>query len=70
MDQAVMVPLEFVKDAHDLIAHDRRELTVHACGHFDLYVEPVLHENADLQAAFLAHHLGAHVAGAAAAPRG
>jgi hypothetical protein len=67
-----MVPLQFVKDAHDLIAHDHRELTVHPCGHFDLYVEPILHENADLQADFLARHLGGNVAGrrAAATPRG
>lgn len=66
-----MVPLRFVKDAYDLIAHDRRELTVHACGHFDLYLEPVLRENADLQAAFLARHLGAQVADprVAATPR-
>lgn len=61
-----------MKNAHDLIAHDRRELTVHACGDVDLHVDPVLRANADPQAVFFARHPGASVAdrSVAARPRG
>lgn len=52
-----MVPLRFVEQAHSMLKQ-KHDLTVHRCGHFDLYVEPVLSQNADLQAAFLAQHLG------------
>ena len=53
-----MIPSRFVREAADLVSHDQCDVTLHDCGHFDLYVDPVLGKNADLQAEFLARHIG------------
>lgn len=61
-----MVPSRFVEEAADLLGRDQCDLTMYACGHFDLYMDPILSENADLQARFLSSHLGRETAEAAA----
>ncbi len=42
--------LRRLEDAYALIAPERRETAVHACGHFDLYGDSIRAKNADFQA--------------------
>ena len=54
-----LVPLALVRAAHERLASPAKQLDVHDCGHFDLYVGEVFARNAELQAEFLSRHLGA-----------
>ncbi len=49
-----MVPAELVRSAYERLPSAAKQLDVHDCGHFDLYVGDVFEENAERQAKFLA----------------
>jgi pimeloyl-ACP methyl ester carboxylesterase len=49
-----MVPAELVRAAYELLAHPGKQLDVHDCGHFDLYLGSVFERNAERQVEFLA----------------
>jgi len=50
-----------IKRAFERVSHAAREITIHPCGHFDLYLEPVFSHNADLQAEFLDRFVGSGI---------
>jgi pimeloyl-ACP methyl ester carboxylesterase len=52
-----MVPAEFVRTAYERLPNAAKQLSVHDCGHFDLYLGDVFSENAERQAAFLTRAL-------------
>lgn len=49
-----MVPADFVRTAFERLPNLAKQLDVHDCGHFDLYLGDVFTRNADSQAEFLA----------------
>lgn len=48
-----LVPLAHVEDAFARVGHDRKQLAIHDCGHFEIYTDPRFEENAAAQATFL-----------------
>lgn len=52
-----MVPSALVRDAFARLRSPAKKLSVHECGHFDLYLDDVFAENAALQASFLTEAL-------------
>jgi dienelactone hydrolase len=48
-----LVPLAHVEEAFARVGHERKQLAVHDCGHFEIYTDPRFEENAAAQARFL-----------------
>jgi pimeloyl-ACP methyl ester carboxylesterase len=61
-----LVPRTMIADAFARLPSGDHQLTTYPCRHFDLYLDDVLEQNARVQARFLARHLGAGAAEAAA----
>ena len=60
-----MVPADFVRTAYERLPNPAKQLSVHECGHFDLYLGEIFERNAALQAAFLSRALEAETASTA-----
>ncbi len=57
-----MVPADFVRAAYERLPNPAKQLSVHDCGHFDLYVGDAFADNVGMQVEFLARALAARAA--------